>query len=464
MPEHDLEKLLGGFAADSLTPEEKQALYATALQDQQLFNALADEQALKEMLSDPGIRRRLLASLEQNSPEAAIVSSWLDLFRRPAGLAFAGSLTAAALAVVLGVRIYQGSLEQTAQSVGTEAVKPAAPSVPTPSASERLSPRSQEPQPSTKETAEPTKDIGKKDELLDRMIKREQPAPMGRQEQKGSSPTRGSATDRTAQDETDKKANTPRATTDNPSEGASSADQTAATSSPQPITAQDSKKMEMPAVSARALFYSAASAGLHQDRMAPEQERAMKPLTESTPQANRLERKPNEISKLGKAGDIVAQRPLGLRYSFVIREANGQEREVDGVTASKGLQPIFLTLEANQEAYLQVWKKTINSSTPQLKLPEKETGQLSLKMIAGHRQYIPLPVDHESATLTARLSPVPFGPTTKQEATGFDRPSPYQLQESIMANNQTSSPERATYVVNQDLSTSARITVDIINR
>src|SRR5215813_9870833 len=200
--------------------------------------------------------------------------------------------------------------------------------------------------------------------------------------------------------------------------------------------------MEMPAVSARALFYSVAAAGLHQGRMAPEAERAMKPLAESTPQANRLEQKPNEFSKLGKAADAVAQpRPLGLRYSFVMREANGQEREVDGVSASKGLQPIFLTLEANQDAYRQVWKKTVDSSTPELQLPEKETGQLSLKMIAGHRQYIPLPVDHESATLTARLSPVPFGPTTKQEATGFDRPSPYQLQESITANNQTSSPE-----------------------
>ena len=43
MSDHDLEKLLGGFAADTLTPEEKQALYTAALQDQQLFNALADE-------------------------------------------------------------------------------------------------------------------------------------------------------------------------------------------------------------------------------------------------------------------------------------------------------------------------------------------------------------------------------------------------------------------------------------
>ena len=94
MSEHDLEKLLGGFAADTLTSEEKQSLFTAALQDQQLFNALADEQALKELLADPDVRRRLLASLEeQKSASGAGGSlSWLDWFRRPAGLAIAGGL------------------------------------------------------------------------------------------------------------------------------------------------------------------------------------------------------------------------------------------------------------------------------------------------------------------------------------------------------------------------------------
>jgi hypothetical protein len=31
MPDHDLEKLLGGFAAETLTAEEKEQLYRTAL-------------------------------------------------------------------------------------------------------------------------------------------------------------------------------------------------------------------------------------------------------------------------------------------------------------------------------------------------------------------------------------------------------------------------------------------------
>ena len=67
MSEHDLEKLLGGFAADTLTPEERQKLFTAALQDQQLFNALADEQALKELLADPAVRRKLLHALNQTT-------------------------------------------------------------------------------------------------------------------------------------------------------------------------------------------------------------------------------------------------------------------------------------------------------------------------------------------------------------------------------------------------------------
>ena len=119
-----------------------------------------------------------------------------------------------------------------------------------------------------------------------------------------------------------------------------------------------------------------------------------------------------------------------------------------------------LTVEANQDAYLQVWK-TVGSSMPRLLLPEKETGQISLKITAGQRQHIALPMESGPVTLTARLSRVPFGPITRQEAAMFDRLSPNQLQESITASNQTGSQEQATYVVNQDPSTTAQIAVDI---
>lgn len=411
MSEHDLEKLLGGFAADTLTPEEKQTLYTAALQDQQLFNALADEQVLKELLADPAIRRRLLASLEQKTVSAAGSSlSWLDWLRRPAGLAFAGGLTAAALAVVLGIRIYQDSLQQAAQSVETEVAKPAAPLLPAPPVSQPPSPRHAEPEIKTKEAAGPSKDMGKKDGLLDRTTKREQLVPPAQQ---------------TGQEGPDKKANAPVSVLSKSAEEVTStAGQKLAARSTQSATMGESLRMEAPAISARTLFYAAQAVQQNRGRMA-------------------------HLSG-----------PLGLRYSFIVREADGKEREVDVAAASKVSEPIFLTLEANQDAYLQIWR-TVGSSTMQLEWPEKETGETSLKLPVGQRQYIALPTESGSYTLVVRLSRVPFGPITRQEASLFDRPSPTQLQEAITSSNQTGSQERATYVVNQNPSTSAHVTVEI---
>jgi hypothetical protein len=166
-------------------------------------------------------------------------------------------------------------------------------------------------------------------------------------------------------------------------------------------------------------------------------------------------------SQPGKAVGTVGQlRPLGLRYSFVVRGTDGQEREVDEASASKSIQPRFLTVEANQEAYLQVWK-TVAPSTPQLYRPEKEARQIALKLTAGQRQQIALPTESGPVTFTVRLSRVPFGPITGQDATIFDRLSPNQLVESISERNQTGSHEQATYVVSQDPSPTAQIAVEM---
>ena len=462
MPEHDLEKLLGGFAADTLTPEERQTLYTAALHDQQLFNALADEQALKELLSDPDVRRRLLASLKQQSASSAGGSlSWLDWFRRPAGLAFAGGLAAAALAVVLGVRIYQDSLKQSAQSVATEDAKSVSPPVPIPPASQPATPQAIKPQAKAKENVAPAIDLPKKDALIDKLAKRERSAPPSSKKEQASDVARDGLKQRSEQDEVRGQSNAPVATlSKSAKEMTSSADQKLAASSAPPASTPVAGAVAK-AVSARALFYGGESVRPDGRLMAQEKERAMKPLAESAPQANRLERKMDQFALAGKTGGTASQlRPLGLRYSFVVHGTDGQEREVDAATASKNIEPVFLTVEANQDAYLQVWK-TVDSSTPQLLLPEKETGQISLKMTAGQRQHIPLPIKSGPITLTARLSRVPFSPITKQEAAMSDRFSPNQLQESFTASGPTGSQEQATYVVNQDLSTTTQLAVDI---
>jgi hypothetical protein len=461
MAEHDLEKLLGGFAADTLTPEEKQTLYTAALQDQQLFNALADEQSLKELLADPDARHRLLALLEQKSTSGAAGSlSWLDWFRRPAGLALAGGLSAAALAVVLGVRIYQDSLRQAPQSIATEEVKPA-------------TPQAVEPQAKAKENLAQA-DLPKKDTSIDKLAKRERSAPPPSKNDRTPDVARDSLKQRSQQDEGRGQAEAPGAALSKPAEEMPSrADQKLAASSAQPATAPEPKQLQtpaggrvaataVPAFSARALFYGGEPGRADSRSMAKEQEQAVKPLAESRPQENRIERKQEGLSQLGKAAGTVAPlRPLGLRYSFVVRGTDGQEQEADVATALKSSEPVHLTVEANQDAYLQVWER-VGSSTPQLLWPEKESSQTSLKITAGQRQHIPLSMESGPITLTARLSRVPSESITTPETGMADRLSPNQVQESITANNRTGSQERATYVVNPDPSTAAQVAVDII--
>jgi hypothetical protein len=64
MSRDDIQKLLGGYATGTLTPEEQQALFEAALDDQDLFNQLAREQALRDLLRDPAAKAHLLTALD----------------------------------------------------------------------------------------------------------------------------------------------------------------------------------------------------------------------------------------------------------------------------------------------------------------------------------------------------------------------------------------------------------------
>lgn len=70
MNARELERLLGGYAAGTLTDSEHSALMRAALDDQQLFDALADEEALRDALADPVFRTRLRARLAPDAPPA----------------------------------------------------------------------------------------------------------------------------------------------------------------------------------------------------------------------------------------------------------------------------------------------------------------------------------------------------------------------------------------------------------
>jgi hypothetical protein len=59
--------LLGGYATGSLTEAERRFLFEAALEDQEIFDQLAHEQALKDAIETPGVRDRLAASLAPQS-------------------------------------------------------------------------------------------------------------------------------------------------------------------------------------------------------------------------------------------------------------------------------------------------------------------------------------------------------------------------------------------------------------
>ena len=49
----DPKQLLGGYATDSLTEEERQKLLRAALEDQTLFDTLLEEDGVRELLAAP---------------------------------------------------------------------------------------------------------------------------------------------------------------------------------------------------------------------------------------------------------------------------------------------------------------------------------------------------------------------------------------------------------------------------
>jgi hypothetical protein len=418
------------------------------------------------------VRRKLLQVLNQAGTSGAGVSlSWLDWLRRPATLAYAGSIAVVIFAVTLGTRVYQDSLKQAAQSVATEDTTSVVSSLPPSPASQPEQRQSGEPQAKTKESAPASADQSKKDALADKMVKRERAAPAKPQEQRASDKAHDGAVLRSELGESRKKSEAPVAALGKKAEEATaSADQKMAANAPPPAATPTPAPMQTPArgtasgsaalaLSARALFYGE-QARPDSGMIAHEKERAMKPLAESAPRAGRLERKMDQFSAVaGKAAGTIQQaKPLGLRYSFVVRDADGRDREVDATTAAKRSEPARLTVEANQDSYMQIWQAG-ESSSLQLLFPEKESGQISSKLNAGQRQSLLLPA--EGGTITLRLSRVPFGPITRQESAMLDRPSPTQLQETVTASAAAGSQEQATYVVNQDLSPTAQIAVEI---
>ena len=94
-----LERLLSGYAAGTLSDEERRALFEAALENQAVFDALAREESLKELLDDPDARQALLDALGQVEPSRRQRMLWW--MARPRVWAAAGCTAALVLAVAL---------------------------------------------------------------------------------------------------------------------------------------------------------------------------------------------------------------------------------------------------------------------------------------------------------------------------------------------------------------------------
>ena len=122
MSRDEIRKLLGGYATGTLTPEERDALFATALEDQELFEALMREEPLRELLQDPRAKTRLMAALE---PKPAGYLRWL----RPA----AWAVPAAGLAAILVMFVVQRQASRPVMVAQAPALPSLGPVVPVPS-------------------------------------------------------------------------------------------------------------------------------------------------------------------------------------------------------------------------------------------------------------------------------------------------------------------------------------------
>jgi hypothetical protein len=119
MRREDLEKLLGGYAAGTLTEAERRALFEAAVSDQELFEKLAEEEPLRDTLADPQSRARVLAALGWQQP----VSVW----RRFGAWALAAS--AAAAVVVVGAIVLHKPQPPIQQVAMLRKSVPAAPQI-----------------------------------------------------------------------------------------------------------------------------------------------------------------------------------------------------------------------------------------------------------------------------------------------------------------------------------------------
>ena len=347
MKREDIDKLIGGYATGSLTPEERDALFSAALEDQHLFNQLMAEEPLREVLAEPAARDHLLAVLD-TAPEPWYrrMFKWLG---RPGGLAAA----AVAAALVIAATVYvQYEPWRPRPAVLTELRRAEKPFEPPALAQPDLTPEPLPPPPRLAPTPA-QKDIS---EMAERAPASPEPAvaPPGREAAGG---VVGGVVGGFAREKQEASRNMARATG-------------AAAPAPPPPPAKAAAPIqtaEAGSPSARALFD--ASPAAMNFAAAEEKEQSRLKRATPTPQAARdgVRRQDAGTRTLARSSAAALPVPhLGLRYTVLRRAPDGQFTEVDPSTVFTVGEPLRLLFEPNDSGYLYILQREAGGGWRQL--------------------------------------------------------------------------------------------------
>src|SRR5581483_175137 len=158
MNHQQLQRLLGGYASNTLTENERKALFEAALEDQDLFNALQQEQALKALLEDPVSRQAIRSALDEPQQANWWSRHWLW------GTAGAMAVAAGIIAIVLSrapatkpveIAVNQDSAQVLPQQKAESAPEPARAQPNPPKALKKAQPETPTPPPVSKDVNAP---------------------------------------------------------------------------------------------------------------------------------------------------------------------------------------------------------------------------------------------------------------------------------------------------------------------
>jgi len=79
MPPKDIEKLLGGYATDTLTEQERRTSLQRPFATRRFSTRWPIEHALKEVLDDPRARRQLIEALKKKTTQRYWLENFLAL-------------------------------------------------------------------------------------------------------------------------------------------------------------------------------------------------------------------------------------------------------------------------------------------------------------------------------------------------------------------------------------------------